>query len=108
MNQRTVSEESKTYAGPSGRSADESIVFFATGPRDLITLLRGELSGFGAEHLRVGHAGARFRGTLEVAYRACLWSRVANRILLPLKSFQAATQEQLYAGVRGIAWRRIH
>jgi len=105
LNQRTVSEESNTYAGPSGRSAGESIAFFATGPRDLITLLRGELSGFGAEHLRVGHAGARFRGTLEVAYRACLWSRVANRILLPLKSFQAATQEQLYAGVRGIAWR---
>jgi len=105
LNQRTVSEESKTYAGASGRSAGESIAFFATGPRDLITLLRRELSGFGAEHLRAGHAGARFRGTLEVAYRACLWSRVANRILLPLKSFQAATQTQLYAGVRGIPWR---
>ncbi len=104
MNQRTVSEDSKTFAGPPGKSAHESIAFFATAPRDLVSLLRRELSGFGAEHLRAGHAGARFRGPLEVAYRACLWSRVASRILLPLKSFRAATQEQLYAGVRAIPW----
>ncbi|GMQ96151.1 MAG: bifunctional 23S rRNA (guanine(2069)-N(7))-methyltransferase RlmK/23S rRNA (guanine(2445)-N(2))-methyltransferase RlmL [Gammaproteobacteria bacterium] len=104
MNQRTVSEESKTYGGTTDGPTGGSIAFFATGPRDLIALLRRELIGFGAQHLRAGHAGARFRGTLEVAYRACLWSRLANRILLPLKSFQAATPEQLYAGVRGIAW----
>ena len=104
MNQRTVSEESKTFAGPQGRSLDQDLAFFASAPRDLVSLLRRELSGLGATHLRAGHAGVRFRGTLEVAYRACLWSRVANRILLPLKSFQAATQEQLYAGVRRIPW----
>ncbi len=104
MNQRTVSEESKIYPATGGGSAGESIAFFATAPRDLVSLLRRELSGFGAQHLRAGHAGVRFRATLEVAYRACLWSRVASRILLPLKSFQAATQAQLYAGVRGIAW----
>jgi 23S rRNA (guanine2445-N2)-methyltransferase / 23S rRNA (guanine2069-N7)-methyltransferase len=46
----------------------------------------------------------RFRGDLELAYRTCLWSRIASRILLPLKSFQAASEEALYAGVRGIAW----
>ncbi len=80
------------------------MAFFATAPRDLVSLLRRELMGLGAAHLRAGHAGVRFRGTLETAYRACLWSRVASRILLPLKSFPAATDARLYAGVRGIPW----
>jgi len=108
LNQRTVSEESKTFAGVSGESPgespDQSVSFFASAPRDLVSLLHRELIGLGAAHLRAGHAGVRFRGTLETAYRACLWSRVASRILLPLRSFQAATQEQLYAGVRRIPW----
>ena len=106
MNQRTVSEESKTFTGNRGKFPRESISLFATAPRDLVSLLHRELAGIGAEHLRAGHAGVRFRGDLELAYRACLWSRVASRILLPLKSFQAATAEELYAGVRAIAWSR--
>ena len=48
-------------------------------------------------------AGVAFAGPLEVAYRACLWSRVASRILLPLATFDAPTPEALYAGVRTIA-----
>ncbi|MCK7581427.1 MAG: hypothetical protein MZV65_41210 [Chromatiales bacterium] len=41
-----------------------------------------------------------FEGDLALAYRACLWSRVANRVLLPLAQFPAPTPEALYAGVR--------
>jgi 23S rRNA (guanine2445-N2)-methyltransferase / 23S rRNA (guanine2069-N7)-methyltransferase len=104
LNQRTVSEESKTFIGPKRRSEGQSIALFATAPRDLVDLLHRELLGFGAEHLRAGHAGVRFRASLETAYRACLWSRLASRILLPLKSFPAASAEELYAGVRTIAW----
>lgn len=104
MNQRTVSEESKTFAGPDGTFPHASLALFATAPRDLVALLHRELVGFGAGHLRAGYAGVRFRGSLAVAYRACLWSRLASRILLPLKSFRAATPEELYAGVSSIAW----
>jgi 23S rRNA (guanine2445-N2)-methyltransferase / 23S rRNA (guanine2069-N7)-methyltransferase len=104
LNQRTVPEEFKTFDRPRGQSARQSVTLFATAPRDLVSLLRRELVGLGAAHLRAGRAGVRFRASLEDAYRACLWSRLASRILLPLKSFQAATQEQLYAGVRAIAW----
>jgi 23S rRNA (guanine2445-N2)-methyltransferase / 23S rRNA (guanine2069-N7)-methyltransferase len=46
-----------------------------------------------------------FRGELEVAYRACLWSRVATSVLLELRSFEAATPDELYAGVHEIDWR---
>jgi 23S rRNA (guanine2445-N2)-methyltransferase / 23S rRNA (guanine2069-N7)-methyltransferase len=68
-------------------------------------LLAAELRGLGAAAVTTQRGGVAFRGPLEVAYRACLWSRVASRILLPLASFSAPTPEALYAGVRAIRWR---
>lgn len=49
-------------------------------------------------------AGVIFSGSLEIAYRACLWSRVANRILMPLLEFTAADPEELYKGIQKIKW----
>ncbi len=79
--------------------------FFATAAKGLGELLAAELRGLGAGGIEVGRAGVSFEGALEVAYRACLWSRLANRILLPLAAFEAATPEQLYDGVQSIDWR---
>ncbi|MDX1434404.1 MAG: THUMP domain-containing protein, partial [Gammaproteobacteria bacterium] len=105
MNQRTVSEESKTSTQQSARTAGESLNVFATVPRDLVAPLRRELERLGAGDLRAGTAGVRFRAPLEVAYRVCLWSRFASRVLLPLASFATPDAEALYRGVRGIDWR---
>jgi 23S rRNA (guanine2445-N2)-methyltransferase / 23S rRNA (guanine2069-N7)-methyltransferase len=41
---------------------------------------------------------------LALAYRACLWSRFANRILLSLHSAEAKTPEALYAAVQAVNW----
>ncbi|MGH7786856.1 MAG: THUMP domain-containing class I SAM-dependent RNA methyltransferase [Candidatus Binatia bacterium] len=78
--------------------------FFATTAKGMEALLAGELRGLGAEAVEERRAGVGFEGGLEVAYRACLWSRTANRVLLPLAGFAAASPEALYAGVRSIAW----
>ncbi|HVN87971.1 MAG TPA: THUMP domain-containing protein [Candidatus Binatia bacterium] len=78
--------------------------FFATTAKGLEELLAAELRDLRAECVTATRAGVSFAGPLEVAYRACLWSRVANRILLPLATFRAATPEELYAGVRAIRW----
>jgi 23S rRNA (guanine2445-N2)-methyltransferase / 23S rRNA (guanine2069-N7)-methyltransferase len=67
-------------------------------------LLAAELRDLGAAAVETRTAGVSFTGTLETAYRACLWSRVANRVLLPLATFSAPTPEALYAGVRTIRW----
>jgi 23S rRNA (guanine2445-N2)-methyltransferase / 23S rRNA (guanine2069-N7)-methyltransferase len=67
-------------------------------------LLVEELRALGAGSVEKTRAGASFDGDLKIAYRACLWSRIANRILLPLKTFPAATPEKLYAGVKSIRW----
>ena len=40
----------------------------------------------------------------DLAYRACLWSRVALHVLRPIASFPAATPDALYAGVAAIDW----
>lgn len=67
-------------------------------------LLVSELSSLGVTGIQEERAGAFFLGTLETAYRVCLWSRIANRVLLPLKTFSASTPEKLYGGVKSIRW----
>jgi len=78
--------------------------FFATTPKGLESLLGAELTALGATELRETRAGVAFVGTLALAYRACLWSRLANRVLLPLDNFAAPAPEALYAGVHAMAW----
>ena len=78
--------------------------FFATAPRGMERLLAGELRALGASEVGEARAGVSFRGSLETAYRACLWSRVASRVLLSLARFPAPTPEALYEGVQTIRW----
>jgi 23S rRNA (guanine2445-N2)-methyltransferase / 23S rRNA (guanine2069-N7)-methyltransferase len=78
--------------------------FFATAPRGIEPLLVDELRALGADGARETRAGVAFTGDLAVAYRACLWSRLANRVLLVLARFPAPTPEALYAGVAAIDW----
>ena len=78
--------------------------YFATCPKGLEYLLRDELVALGGEDVREARAGVHFSGDLAIAYRACLWSRLASRILLPLAQFPAADDEALYDGVAAIDW----
>ncbi|MSP63182.1 MAG: bifunctional 23S rRNA (guanine(2069)-N(7))-methyltransferase RlmK/23S rRNA (guanine(2445)-N(2))-methyltransferase RlmL [Myxococcales bacterium] len=78
--------------------------FFATTAKGMESLLVAELSALGAGSVGERRAGASFEGDLAIAYRACLWSRVANRILLPIGDFPAPDEEALYVGARAIRW----
>jgi len=82
----------------------ETFSFFATTAKGMESLLAEELKTQGALEVQESRSGVVFKGSLETAYRACLWSRVANRVLLPLKTFSAPTQEKLYGGVKSIRW----
>ncbi len=77
---------------------------FATAPRGLEELLADELAGLGLQAVEVRRGGAAFEADLAGAYRVCLWSRIANRVLLPLVRFDAADDDALYAGVRSVEW----
>ncbi|MCF8017122.1 MAG: bifunctional 23S rRNA (guanine(2069)-N(7))-methyltransferase RlmK/23S rRNA (guanine(2445)-N(2))-methyltransferase RlmL, partial [Chromatiaceae bacterium] len=78
--------------------------FFVSAARNLESLLADELRGLGIETAVETRAGVDFSGSLADAYRVCLWSRVASRVLLPLSDFAAPNPDALYAGVREIDW----
>lgn len=78
--------------------------FFATTPKAMEDILVTELKQLGAKNVKAALAGAYFEGSLELAYRVCLWSRIANRVLLTLGSFTVTSQEDLYDGIYKINW----
>jgi 23S rRNA (guanine2445-N2)-methyltransferase / 23S rRNA (guanine2069-N7)-methyltransferase len=80
--------------------------FFATCPLGLEPLLAEELRGLDAAEVKETRAGVAFAGNLATGYRACLWSRLASRVLLQLATFEATSPEALYDGVRRINWAR--
>lgn len=84
--------------------SSDTLQFFATVPRGMETLLADELRTLGAAAVDPGRAGVAFRGALETAYRACLWSRTASRVLLPLGRFAAPDPDALYQGIRDLPW----
>ena len=83
---------------------DGNHIFFATAPKGITPLLAKELESIGAEEVRETLAGASFKGDLERAYRVCLWSRLANRVLLPISKIPAKDPDELYEGVKSIEW----
>ncbi len=80
------------------------LTFFATTPRGVERVLASELRTLGGEHVREARGGVSFGGPLATGYRACLWSRLATRVLLHLARFPAGSADQLYAGVQTVDW----
>lgn len=78
--------------------------WLATCPKGLELLLAEELQAIGAEGIKETVAAVHFKGSKEVAYRACLWSRLANRVLKPLHSFMLNESDDLYNQCNEIPW----
>ncbi len=79
--------------------------WIATAPRGAAAVLAEELEQYGASDIRERSHDVKFQGTLEVGYRACLWSRTATRVLLSLGSIDAKSAESIYEAVKRIDWR---
>ena len=77
---------------------------FLTCPKGLEGLLIEEAVGLGLEEAREHTSAVRGMADMETAYRLCLWSRLANRVLLVLKRFPMKDAEDLYHGVLDIEW----
>ncbi|WP_374323338.1 bifunctional 23S rRNA (guanine(2069)-N(7))-methyltransferase RlmK/23S rRNA (guanine(2445)-N(2))-methyltransferase RlmL [Aquipseudomonas alcaligenes] len=75
-----------------------------TCPKSLESLLLEEASGLGLEEAREQTAAVRGFAPIEVGYRLCLWSRLANRVLLVLRRFPVSNAEELYQGVLAVDW----
>ncbi len=77
---------------------------FLTCPKGLEGLLAEEATALGLEETREHTSAIRGFAQMETAYRLCLWSRLANRVLLVLKRFPMANADDLYDGVLDVDW----
>lgn len=78
--------------------------FFATAPKYTEGLLLEEIKMLDAESARETVGGVNFSGSLEVAYNICLWSRIANRVLLNLHKAKISSEDDLYNAIYSIPW----
>lgn len=67
-------------------------------------LLAEELKTFGATNILKVTRAVTFEGDDQIMYKANLWSRVALRILKPIKIFPAGSEQELYDEVKKIDW----
>jgi len=81
--------------------------FFASCLSGLEQALAAELKSFGIERVRPLGGGVAFFCDAEAAMRACLWSRLASRVMLVLGRVNAGDADLLYAGVYDIAWEDV-
>lgn len=82
----------------------ETFTLHLTCPKGIELLLLDEAASLGlqdAQHVKLGVTG---KGTMEIAYKLCLWSRLANRVLLVLKSFEAVDADALYEELKATDW----
>ena len=78
---------------------------YLTCPKGLEGLLADEARGLGLEDVREHTSALRGSADMETAYRLCLWSRLANRVLLVLKRFNMKNADDLYDGVHDVDWQ---
>lgn len=85
----------------------DSLQLFATCAKGLENLLFDELNQLGANNVRQTIAGCWFEGDLAIAYRSCLWSRIASRILLKLGDCDALRAEAVPVAVAATPWEQV-
>ncbi|MDH3451873.1 MAG: bifunctional 23S rRNA (guanine(2069)-N(7))-methyltransferase RlmK/23S rRNA (guanine(2445)-N(2))-methyltransferase RlmL [Gammaproteobacteria bacterium] len=88
-------------------AAEEQLRLFVSAPVGVAERLHGELLTLGVARAQVLGAGVQCRATLMQAYRICLWSRLASRVLLQLTVFDAPDEDRLYRGARAVDWSAI-
>ncbi|MBK8172185.1 MAG: RNA methyltransferase [Sandaracinaceae bacterium] len=81
-----------------------SYSFFATAAKGTEPALRDELREIRVPGVRADRGGVHFSGELRDAYRVCLWSRVAIRVLLRMGEIHAPDGDALYEGVQTFPW----
>ncbi len=84
--------------------------FFVTGHKGFETALFHEIRDIvsavddESKKIKKVYGGIELTGSIELAYRVCIYSRLANRVYMPLKTFRADNEEALYQAVYDIDW----
>ena len=78
--------------------------FVATCGAGIESLVQEEIIAFGGNEVTITPGAVAWSGSLQSAYRACLWSRFASRILLQIAKFDAPDTDILYERVGKVLW----
>ena len=73
-------------------------------PKGCEDALADEVRALGLEVTNVRPTSVEALAPLRGGYRACLWSRVASRVLLSLTEIEAKDDTELYEALRRIPW----
>jgi 23S rRNA G2445 N2-methylase RlmL len=84
----------------SGRKPKGELPYFATAAKGTEGLLREELRDLGIYPIRGDRGGVHFGRGIADAFRVCLWSRIAVRVLERRGSMAVHSDDSLYAAVR--------
>jgi len=79
--------------------------FFATAAKGVEEVLADEIRRLGVSGVTLEKGGVRFKGDMATCYRANLWLRTAQRILMPVAGFACESPQHLYDGVRAVPWQ---
>lgn len=90
--------------GDSRAERSDTFEFYAAAIPGTEKALCDELRELGFSSVRLNRGGVPFRGPWRDGWRACLESRIAQRIQVLVSRFPAPTQDALYAGVRAFDW----
>jgi putative N6-adenine-specific DNA methylase len=80
--------------------------FFATAAKGVEEVLADEVSRLGVSEVTLEKGGVRFKGDMATCYRANLWLRTAQRVLMPIAGFSCESPQHLYEGVRSVPWQQ--
>ena len=78
--------------------------FFVTCSKGVEDILQKELEQLGISDIKIQTGGVSFTGELKSAYSVCLWTRVASRVLLQLKTFTIESDIDLYNEIYSVNW----
>lgn len=86
------------------RQPTPTMEFYAAAIPGTEKVLCDEMRELGFASVRLNRGGIPFRGTWEDGWRACLESRIAQRIQVLATRFPASSEQALYDGIRAFDW----
>jgi 23S rRNA (guanine2445-N2)-methyltransferase / 23S rRNA (guanine2069-N7)-methyltransferase len=85
----------------------DALPLFVTCPKGVEPVLAAELAQLGASQTKERQGGVSCEAPQRDAYRICLWSRLASRVLMPMATFPCASPDELYAAAHAIDWPEL-
>jgi len=81
--------------------------FYVTAAPGTEEVLRDELCDLGFRSARLNSGGIPFRGREEDGWKACLHSRIGQRVMMVLGRFSARSLDELYYNAEQLPWEKF-